>query len=886
MEASGIRPLLVLVAFTCSVFFLGCSLQRNWSMEQRLGLGPNEYLISVPYDPFAGSASDRDKFPLYYFTSAPFDKNKPTILFCAGGPGAVPSNQTANYLDSLKKDYNIVYFHPRGSGYSQLPPSNSYDQYLRIRFAVEDIEAIRLSLGITRWHAVVGYSYGSVLAHQYAGMYGKGGQMNTDNLDKLVLIAPMSRGGILRPADAADLMERTKKQERINLERIYQIQFPGIQDFNKQILDAIQRIQDNVERKFGSLQFVNDEYEQLRHAQGRDLLKENSLDYSQIFLAALRRLRFLGWFPGVLQREQALDGIVIATELGCKIPDFDWTVLIRKKPISYCSSADTINKLSSIEPSIWLKPRSKIDANEIFSTTRKKQLLLEEIYRNNFRELTNEQISLILQEIARVIDVVYERYGGLEFVIEKYQDIIKGPVGKAVPYNLVFFKALQAVIYSDRVPSETKSQNMAYAAFVIGREVAKGSPKFNGFASRQEFVFQGRTVPYTEAEESVSKLTLRAPSEVKLLRLLGQVYDNEFEELQEYRNVILSAVTDAQEFARTRLGDCLGCIVENYDALKGDLTVNELDYDKQFFVALQNFAELSMSADQAAHRMQRQFAASIGKEVACYTAKKAIENKEKSKLPTTITCDGLKEILDYGEATSPRVYNVVSIYDGLQPGFLKEWLVDKSDFRRALTKSAGEVYYEACKDVDNLRGDCRYGPNQDVQTIGVIDGRVQIEPWDPARYMHEVPTLILKGGADPVTVGNQPEYVISHALRGARMMITLPGAGHELQRTLAIALTTESPISANPESLCYGSLSGVNLQRTYDGNPMDFTHSNWFACLISSFLELEPEYFQQAKILNAIKAGVQKVLKDNKVEGDNHVETFVCQKSNDWCYKS
>lgn len=118
------------------------------------------------------------------------------------------------------------------------------------------------------------------------------------------------------------------------------------------------------------------------------------------------------------------------------------------------------------------------------------------------------------------------------------------------------------------------------------------------------------------------------------------------------------------------------------------------------------------------------------------------------------------------------------------------------------------------------------------------------------------------------------------------MMITLPGAGHELQRTLAIALTTESPISANPESLCYGSLSGVNLQRTYDGNPMDFTHSNWFACLISSFLELEPEYFQQAKILNAIKAGVQKVLKDNKVEGDNHVETFVCQKSNDWCYKS
>ena len=119
------------------------------------------------------------------------------------------------------------------------------------------------------------------------------------------------------------------------------------------------------------------------------------------------------------------------------------------------------------------------------------------------------------------------------------------------------------------------------------------------------------------------------------------------------------------------------------------------------------------------------------------------------------------------------------------------------------------------------------------------------------------------------------------------MMIMLPGAGHELQETLAIALTTENPISANPESLCYGSLSGVDSnQRTYDGKPMHFNHSNWFACLISSFLELEPEYFKQAKILNAIKAGVQKVLQENKVEGDNHVETFVCQKSNDWCYKS
>jgi pimeloyl-ACP methyl ester carboxylesterase len=903
METISInRGIVLFVVLIVLAVFTSCSIQGNWPAERPLGLGPNEHLISVPYDPFAASVSDRDKFPLYYFTPQSFDKSKPTILFCAGGPGQVPSNGRGNFLDSLKGDYNIVYFHPRGSGYSQVPPSNSYDKYLRIQFAVADIEAIRRSLGISRWYAVIGYSYGSILAHQYTGMYGKGGQMNTDNVDKLVLIAPMSRQGLAHRADAIDFMEQMTRQERLNLERIYKIQFPKMQGFNEPILEAVQRVQDSIERQFGTLQFVIDEYEQLRDARGQDLLKEHSADYSKPFLAALRGLRFVGWFPGAAAETQRQLGTLIATELGCKIKGFDWSVDIRQKEISYCSSADTINKLTLAEPSIWTQVDSEINVDNLYSATKKKQLvLLEEIYRNLFYKPTNQQISVIVQEVARVIDRVYEDYRGLEFVIERYEELIKinigqksGPPssalmqsllaydvdGKSVPYGLVFFKALRILIYSDRLPAETKSQNLYDAALVIAREVAKGATELNVFAS-QKFVIQGRAVSYTEAEDAVNRLTIPVHSDLQTVTVLSHVYDSELQGSQEYRRVILDAVSNALEFARTKLGGCLECVVKNYGRLKSDLKDSGLDYELPFFVALQSLAHMGVSADQPARRKQRYLGAFISKEVACYMATRATKDEEKSKLPETAICDVIKALVVPREAISSRVYNVVSVYDGLHLGFLKEWLGGRDDFREALRKSAGEVHYARCRHVGQIWGGCRYGPSQYVENIGGVNEEFQIKPWDPAKYPHEVGTLILKGGADPVTVRSQPEYIISRALRGSRVLIKLPGTGHNLQDMLGESTTTENPINADPRSVCYGHQSD---RRRIDGEPRHFVHSNWFGCLISSFLKLDFEGFQKARILNSIKTTAQEILERKEIVVAEPVEVFSCQKPNDCDY--
>ena len=171
-EPMYMNKLSVMMAGLMVVLVLtSCALRRDWSHVEQLGLGPKETLIFVPYNPEV--PDDNDRFALYYFTLEPLDMNKPTVLFVAGGPGIVVREGT--FVDSLRSEYNIVYFHVRGSGFSQVPETNSYDEYLRTRYAVDDIERIRENLRIPQWHAIVSYSYGTVLAQQYAGKYGPKG---------------------------------------------------------------------------------------------------------------------------------------------------------------------------------------------------------------------------------------------------------------------------------------------------------------------------------------------------------------------------------------------------------------------------------------------------------------------------------------------------------------------------------------------------------------------------------------------------------------------------------------------------------------------------------------------------------------------------------------
>src|SRR5262245_38126320 len=295
-----------LLTVAMTIFFTSCSQIQVWDPDERSASGRMqnhtiEKLIPVPLDP--KRPLDRE-FTLYYFVRVP-DTGRATknVLFCTGGPGLIipgpiPGPTFVNFLRD--NGYNVVFFHPRGAGFSQIPASNRYDQYLKTSYVVADIEAIRQDfLGKDgKWDAIIGWSYGTVVAQQYAHWHG-------DNVDRLVLIGPESRHMFNNSPTAtafADFVEAIRVTNRETLESIfyrdeYKENFEYLSDDKKRtIIDGAfgsrktPGIFDRAEKAFGSLQFVIDSYCELK---AQKKLAEFDLDYRRDFFEALRGLRMV-----------------------------------------------------------------------------------------------------------------------------------------------------------------------------------------------------------------------------------------------------------------------------------------------------------------------------------------------------------------------------------------------------------------------------------------------------------------------------------------------------------------------------------------------------------------------------------------------------------------
>jgi pimeloyl-ACP methyl ester carboxylesterase len=305
------RNLLLTLAITS--FLTSCSQvwspSRFWEAGERLASGRRndttvEKLIPVPLDRNNPSLGN---FDLYYFVRMPgTGKAQKTVLFCAGGPGQVVWGPVVGVSDTFaefltQNGYNVVYFHQRGLGFSQIPASNRYDRFLKTVYAVEDIDAIRKDfLGKDgKWDGIIGWSYGTVVAQQYT-------YFHPGNVDRLVLIGPESRDKFKSAPNSAftELADAIRETNRHTLEQV----FNEYNDFamlmpNQRaiILDKAfgtrkkRGIFDNTEASFGSLQFVIDSYEKLK-ADGQ-LEKHHLSKYSREFFRSLRSLRMVGWLP-------------------------------------------------------------------------------------------------------------------------------------------------------------------------------------------------------------------------------------------------------------------------------------------------------------------------------------------------------------------------------------------------------------------------------------------------------------------------------------------------------------------------------------------------------------------------------------------------------------
>jgi pimeloyl-ACP methyl ester carboxylesterase len=337
----GVVTALVLCLFlsSCMAYRSGQSINktRSWDQSERTGLPNGDRLIPQYLDSKQG-----ESFYLYYFTTElqpkPEDndyKDK-TILFCSGGPGQNVRNLSENDRNAKASPnfvdlpgYRVIYFHLRGSGFSQIPESNAYDRYLRTRYAVEDIEKIREDLGLERWHAVVGHSYGTVLAQQYA-------HEHPDRLGKLILSAPMSRhyfkASVSAPTKDAVLREMREKNvetlRTIYARRDFHVLFSLFSDDPKDserlidlVLEEVAETLLDVENVFGSLPALIDYHEELNikykmlDPTEKKLKYKNLLDYSVEFFKALRRIRFVGWIPNANQDLQWGIGSLVADEV-------------------------------------------------------------------------------------------------------------------------------------------------------------------------------------------------------------------------------------------------------------------------------------------------------------------------------------------------------------------------------------------------------------------------------------------------------------------------------------------------------------------------------------------------------------------------------------------
>ena len=164
--------------------------------------------------------------------------------------------------------------------------------------------------------------------------------------------------------------------------------------------------------------------------------------------------------------------------------------------------------------------------------------------------------------------------------------------------------------------------------------------------------------------------------------------------------------------------------------------------------------------------------------------------------------------------SSIRAQYVVRTYDGINMPFLREWLKNgKQQVVDALKKSGGEA--------NELRHVNTY-----IGKIGISDDET-IEPWDPAQYKHDRPTLILKGSADTVTAGGAAEFIFRDALTGDRTFIEFPGIGHALlsetisfqNHILSGTVRIEQlSMPAGETRQVLGTYRGVNLKGVYRMN--------------------------------------------------------------------
>lgn len=275
----------MLVLFLCDVHAdnsvrLWSELERGYiSEEECASIAPVSGYVEIPLN--HDDAAKSETFKLFYFMNEDLDSRQPTVLFVDGGPGNVLGN--SQRLAAVQDQVNIVYFHIRGAGCSQIPAENTHDRFLRTRFVVDDIEVLRKKLGLEKFAALVGESYGTKVAHLYAQKY------------------PASVGVLIQEAISTGWEDRNEYDEQVraweNFEKVVssRSEFQGIAAEDLVLArNDFQWLLENVLAKIGGIYstLINSLY----YDRGLKTLWD-SIRVDERYLTALYLLHYSGWAP-------------------------------------------------------------------------------------------------------------------------------------------------------------------------------------------------------------------------------------------------------------------------------------------------------------------------------------------------------------------------------------------------------------------------------------------------------------------------------------------------------------------------------------------------------------------------------------------------------------
>jgi proline iminopeptidase len=148
------KRLAAALIFACSGPLVSCAGGPPPTIAPTGALSPGEHRASL-------RAVD-----IWYRVAGNRDGRSAPVVFLAGGPGGSSYSFERIAGPFLEPTQLMVYYDQRGTGRSQRPTSGDY----AISTLVDDIEALRTHLGVPRI-AVIGHSFGAILALEYAARY-------------------------------------------------------------------------------------------------------------------------------------------------------------------------------------------------------------------------------------------------------------------------------------------------------------------------------------------------------------------------------------------------------------------------------------------------------------------------------------------------------------------------------------------------------------------------------------------------------------------------------------------------------------------------------------------------------------------------------------------